>query len=308
MTEQTTARQELTKRIASELGISDAYLQTIKDSYAKNATDAELALFLQVANRTGLDPTARQIYLVKRWDSVLKREVAQPQTSIDGLRLIADRTGAYVPGREPLFEHDGDGNLVSATAFVKKLVAGEWHEIAATARWDEYCQRTKEGKLSAMWAKMPYLMLAKCAEALALRKAFPAQLSGLYTAEEMGQAENPVPEKAGGKVRVMANWDAVKETQPTAAASGDGEHGPEAGQEDEKRQLIGRLKSLSAEINRYRSDDRLKFTPSLLAEFISHASGEELEAIENYSTSALRLALGQLEAMLAKEAGEDGED
>lgn len=297
MTEQTTGRQELTKRIASELGISDAYLQTIKDSYAKNATDAELALFLQVANRTGLDPTARQIYLVKRWDSVLKREVAQPQTSIDGLRLIADRTGAYVPGREPLFEHDDDGNLVSATAYVKKLVAGEWHEIAATARWDEYCQRTKEGKLAAMWAKMPYLMLAKCAEALALRKAFPAQLSGLYTAEEMGQAENPLPDRGRqGKVRDFARKVTLMEAEAV----------PE--DEQEKLELIRQLKSLSAEINRHRSDEQVKWTPSLLAEFISHASGEEPAAIENYSTSALRLALGQLEAMLAKEAGEDGED
>jgi hypothetical protein len=55
------------------------------------------------------------------------------------------------------------------------------------ARFDAYAQTNKEGKLSMMWAKMGDVMIAKCAESLGLRKAFPQELAGLYTSDEMGQ-------------------------------------------------------------------------------------------------------------------------
>ena len=147
-------------------------------------------MLLVTAQRAGLDPLARQIYMISRWDAKARRNIATPQTSIDGYRLIADRTGMYAPGREPTFTYAAEGELVSATAFVKKWVGGQWHEVAATAFWDEYVQATKDGKPSFMWAKMPHTMLAKCAEALALRRAFPANLSGLYTDDEMAQAQS----------------------------------------------------------------------------------------------------------------------
>lgn len=186
----TTKQESLVAATARDLGIKQSELDLIKDVYAKNATDEELALFLRTAKRLGLDPTARQIYLVKRWDGGLKREVATPQTSIDGFRLIADRTERYVPGREATFTYAGNNELESATAYVKKYVHGEWHEISATAFYNEYVQKTKEGRPNSMWGKMPHLMLAKCAESLALRKAFPAELSGIYTQEETGSTDN----------------------------------------------------------------------------------------------------------------------
>lgn len=165
-------------------------LNLLKDVFFKDASNEEFMLFTHACERSGLDPFMKQIYPVKRWDNTLKRNTMTIQTGIDGYRLIAERTGRYCPGKEPIFEYDKNGNLFKATAYVKKLTTdGVWHDVPAFAYFEEYCQRTKEGNPTSMWAKMPHSQLAKCAEALALRKAFPNECSGIYTKEEMDQAE-----------------------------------------------------------------------------------------------------------------------
>ena len=170
-------------------------LDMIKDMYFKGASDLEFEAFMHVCKHTGLDPILKQIYPVKRWDSKLKKETLTVQTSIDGLRLIAERSGRYAPGREPSYQYDKNGELLSATAYVKKQTAdGTWHEIAATAFYSEYVQmvRDKEtgvSKPTQFWDKMRHNQLSKCAEALCLRKGWPAESSKIYIAEEMQQAE-----------------------------------------------------------------------------------------------------------------------
>lgn len=179
--------------VASGNSLTETQVDLLKSTICAGSTDDELALFVNAANRMGLDPFARQIFAVKRWNADQRREVMSIQVSIDGYRLIADRTGRYAPGPENTFVEGPRGELISATAHVLKLVAGVWHTVSATARWSEYVQTKKDGGTTAMWARMPYTMLGKCAEALALRKAFPAELSGVYTSDEMGQAD-PVSE------------------------------------------------------------------------------------------------------------------
>lgn len=159
----------------------------LKNTICKTISQDDFSVFLHICKRTGLDPFSRQIYAIPRGNQMTI------QTSIDGYRLIAERTGKYAPGREATYEVDPEGKLISATSFVKKMTAdGSWHEVGATAYWSEYCQ-SFGGKPSQFWSKMPRLMLAKCAESLALRRAFPSELSGIYTEDEMKQADMELP-------------------------------------------------------------------------------------------------------------------
>lgn len=149
----------------------------IKRTICKGASDDQLQLFMYACKRTGLDPFTRQIYGIPSGGRLLI------VTGIDGYRLVAERTGRYSPGREPTFVYDKDGKLISATAYIKKRTDdGMWHEICASSYWEEFNGTTPN------WKKMPHHMLAKCAEALAIRRAFPSELSDVYTKEELDQA------------------------------------------------------------------------------------------------------------------------
>jgi hypothetical protein len=112
------------------------------------------------------------------------------QVSIDGFRVIAERSGDYAGQDEPQYTYDANGKLESAKVTIYRFRGNNRYPAAtAVAYWDEYCQRDYNGNPTNMWAKMPRVMLAKVAEALALRKAYPQDLSGLYTTEEMQQAD-----------------------------------------------------------------------------------------------------------------------
>jgi phage recombination protein Bet len=173
-------------------------LDLLKNTICKGSNDEEFELFLHACQRTGLDPFMRQIYAVKRKQKQPDGSYTESmtiQTGIDGYRLIAERTAKYSPGREPTYQYDQEGKLLSATAYIKKQTAdGSWHEVAATAFFCEYVQTYFDKKINKFvptqfWQKMGHTMIAKCAEALALRKAFPGDLSGLYTKEEMMQSD-----------------------------------------------------------------------------------------------------------------------
>lgn len=174
-------------------GFGREQVDLIKSMIAKNSTDDELKLFLYTAQRTGLDPLTKQIYCIKRKDQMTI------QTGIDGYRTIAGRTGELAGIDDPVFDSEEYGVPKKATVTVYRFVTGERVPFTASARWNEYAPDTTQAQ-GFMWKKMPYLMLGKVAEALALRKAFPNDLTGVYTKEEMDQASDTpgkVVESAG---------------------------------------------------------------------------------------------------------------
>lgn len=188
--------------------MSQAQLQLIRRTIANDCNDAEFDLFMAAARSAGLDPFRKQISpLVFNKNKPDKRRMSII-TTIDGLRVIAARSGLYRPDEdEPEFSYDeaekGPTNPLGLTkAKVRIYIADKpvmgvayWTEFAPiTDEWgeDESGRRRPTGKkvldTGGNWGRMPRVMLAKCAEAQALRKAFPEDLSGLYEGAELDQA------------------------------------------------------------------------------------------------------------------------
>ena len=174
----------------------------LRDTIGRDLTAPELAMFLEVAMGKKLDPFARQIHAVKRKQrrklpsgAWVDDWVMTIQTGIDGFRVIAQRTGRYAGQRGPLWCGD-DGawtdvwlrKVPPRAAKVEVLRKDFTEPLVGVALWDEYAQtfeKDGERRLMGLWATHPSVMIAKCAEAVALRRAFPEDLAGLYASEEM---------------------------------------------------------------------------------------------------------------------------
>jgi phage recombination protein Bet len=157
----------------------------ISSTIAPGCTPDELKLFSYACQRSGLDPFSKQIYAIKRGGKM------SIQVGIDGLRSVAERSG-QLDGSATFWIGDTEGSQWSDVwlgskppAAAKTIIyrKGCSHPFVGVARFQDY--NAGQG----LWSKMPAAMLAKCSEALALRKAFPADMSSLYTADEMEQAE-----------------------------------------------------------------------------------------------------------------------
>ncbi len=189
--------------------LSGAQLSLVRKTVAADCNEVEFDLFMAVAQSKGLDPFTKQISaIVFNKDKPDKRKMAII-TTIDGFRVIAERTGQYHPDDdEPEFTYDPeikgplnplglvkakvkvfkDGRPAPGVAYWEEFapIKDEWAENDA-GKWKPTGRQTLD--TGGNWGKMPRVMLAKCAEAQALRKAFPERLSGLYEGAEFDRAQ-----------------------------------------------------------------------------------------------------------------------
>lgn len=177
----------------NKFGYDTQDMRTIINTVAKGASIPELQLFLYQAKKLGLDPLTNQIHFVK-YGTGDKAKITI-QTGIDGFRAKAQRSKLYAGSDDYVFDdnktqfqmlEDGKNKPRTATVTVYKIIGGQRVAFTATAEWNAYFPKNEKNQF--MWNKMPFLMLGKCAEALALRKAFPDDLSGVFIYEEMEQA------------------------------------------------------------------------------------------------------------------------
>ncbi len=166
----------------------------ILDVCCGGASREEAEALIAVAELRGLNPITQECYFVQRWDSAKNRKVWAVQVSIDAMRIKAEESGVYSGQDEPEYEY-GPDKVTPVLARVR-VYRRDWDRpCVAVARYGEYVQRKKDGQPTKFWKDMPHNQLAKCAEALALRKAFPARLAKLYTSDEMAQASNDQPSR-----------------------------------------------------------------------------------------------------------------
>jgi len=206
-------------------------VELIKRTVATGTTNDEFEMFLYQARKSGLDPLSKQIYIIKRkirvkdYDKTKGTwvekyiEKATIQASIDGLRVIAQRSGDYAGQEEPKFEEDAQGNPIKCTVVLYKFdkKGSRYQAAVGVAYWKEYVP--SDDRQAFMWKKMPHQMLAKVAESIALRKAFPQDLYGLYAQEEeevvQEEINSPVVEEPETiEEPSVAKEEAIKPEEP----------------------------------------------------------------------------------------------
>lgn len=204
------------------------WVKTLKEQLMSSKdgepTNEELVYFATVSKSTGLDPAKKEIYAIfrntKQKDGTYKPRMSI-QTGIDGFRVAAERSGQYGGSKEPEFIYDDDVKITvnysgsqkrvpnKAKVTVMKVFPDRVLETTRTANWADFYPGDQQG---AMWRKFPEIMLAKCAEAQALRAAFP-NLGQLYLEEEM---MGPDPNEAGTTTDIEAVKNSISNAKDLA--------------------------------------------------------------------------------------------
>jgi phage recombination protein Bet len=264
---------------SGQVAWNPAQRATLAQIGVAGAPEGDLAVFHHVCQRTGLDPFARQIYMIPRSegrgaDKTVKWTI---QTGIDGFRLVASRNPHYRGQTAPQW-CGADGVWMDVWLAEEPPSAARvgilrddfdqpvwgiamFREYAQTKTWDNVTRLTK------MWQDKSAHMIAKCAEALAIRKAFPQDLAAVYTEDELAHESNPVA--TGRMTRVVE--------APTAAELTGATDGGRPMEQDQQREIF-------ALIREQEIGNRLDYASGVLGREITsygqvtHADAEQLLA------------------------------
>lgn len=211
----------------------DELINVLRNSLYPSAQTDSIKLVIGYCRASGLDPIQKPVHIVPMWDSKLgaMRDVIMP--GIGSYRTQAARSGEYAGVSEPEFGEDVTKTLggveITFPAWCKVVVKrllenGTVAEFAATERWIEnYAVKGGKEKSIApntMWMKRPYAQLAKCAEAQALRKAFPEFSGAQPTADEM---EGKTLNEVSGEIIDNATGEITGKQKPTIPPLSDDE-------------------------------------------------------------------------------------
>lgn len=170
-----------------------------KQYLCPNATDAEAYMFLELCKFQGLNPWLREVYPIKYGNSpmqVVTGKETFTKRAQKNPKYKGSKAGVVVINRNDELE-----NRVGEIVLEGEELVGGWADvyvdgyiepISATVGFKERCQY-KDGKPASKWATAPALMIRKCALVAALREAFPDDVGGLYSAEELGMEEIETP-------------------------------------------------------------------------------------------------------------------
>lgn len=165
--------------------VDAAIFAALKSSHYPGARDESVYAVIAYCRAMQVDPMLKPVHIVPmQVENAATREKSWRDVIMPGIglyRIIAERSGAYAGSAPPTFgpieTYEIAGQKIEAPAWcdftVRKIVAGHVVEFTAREFFLENVATTKEGRINAMWFRRKYGQLAKCAEAQALRRAFP---------------------------------------------------------------------------------------------------------------------------------------
>lgn len=281
----------------------------------KNATNADLAVFMHYCQKTGLDPFSRQIYMIcrreKQGDQWVDKQTIQ--VGIDGFRVIRDRlaarAGVEVEYEDTIWYDSAGGEHTfwlsdEAPAGCRVVVLKNGKRYPGVLRTASYMAVNKNGDPVSQWKTQPDHMIEKCAEAFALRRAFPNDLGGIYLEDELPAAPQEMAPQyqrvTAAEVIGQTGWaedtpdtpPAVEPTPPAREAATPAQ--PAAGGAEQP--TSGQLSSINRRLGELGVDD-----PEERLGFLSSIAGRPVDALADLTRAEAGNAAATLKAATSRD-------